>query len=70
MSDIRSPLNEQISALMDGAVSAQECVGAVQQILADPEGDRVWHRYHVIGDALRSVALAPVGDDQAFWDKL
>lgn len=70
MSDTRSPLNEQISALMDGAVNAQECVGAVQQILADPEGDRVWHSYHVVGDALRSIELAPAGDDHAFWEKL
>ncbi len=70
MSDPRSPLNEQISALMDGAVSGQECVGAVQQVLADPEGDRVWHSYHVVGDALRSSALAPTGDDHVFWEKL
>ena len=70
MSDPRFPLHEQISALMDGAVSAQECVGAVQQVLADPEGDRVWYRYHFVGDALRSSAFAPPGDDHAFWEKL
>lgn len=70
MTDSRTPLDERTSALMDGAFNAQECSSAVQQVLADPEGARVWHRYHVVGDVLRSVELAPVGDDHAFWEKL
>lgn len=70
MSDISAPLNEQISALMDGAVSAQECVGAVQRVLDDPHGMRVWHNYHVVGDVLRGVEPVSTGDGHAFWETL
>jgi sigma-E factor negative regulatory protein RseA len=70
MTDSRTPLDERISALMDGAFNAQECPGALQQVLADPEGARVWHSYHVVGDVLRSGELVPIGGDHAFWAKL
>lgn len=70
MTDSRTPLDERISALMDGALAAQECPGALQQVLADPEGARIWHRYHAVGDALRSAELISAGDDHAFWEKL
>ncbi len=70
MADSRTLLDERISALMDGAMHAQECAGAVQRVLADPDGLRVWHSYHVVGDALRSAELASAGSDHAFWEKL
>jgi sigma-E factor negative regulatory protein RseA len=70
MTDSRTPLDERISALMDGALRAQECPGVVRQVLADPEGARVWHAYHLVGDALRSPELVPAGDDHAFWERL
>lgn len=50
MSDL---LREQLSALIDGELPAEECELLVKRIGNSPELARSWHAYHVIGDALR-----------------
>jgi len=53
-------MNEQVSQLMDGEaddVEAQRFFGALQ----DPEMQREWHTYHLIGDVLRDTSV--VSDD-------
>jgi sigma-E factor negative regulatory protein RseA len=63
-------LDERISALMDSELGVHAHPGAVQQLLAGPEALRVWHRYHVVGDVLRSAELATAASDHAFLEKL
>jgi len=55
---------------MDGFVSGKERSLAIERLLSSPQSMAVWHRYHVIGDVLRSAELTPAGDDQAFWERL
>lgn len=50
MSDL---LHEQLSALIDGELPAEECELLVKRIANSPELARSWHAYHLIGDALR-----------------
>jgi len=53
-------MNEQVSQLMDGEADdaeAQRFFSALQ----DPEMQREWHTYHLIGDVLRDTSV--VSDD-------
>lgn len=50
MSDL---LREQLSALIDGELPAEECELLVKRISSSSELARSWHAYHLIGDALR-----------------
>lgn len=49
MSDI---LREQLSALIDGELPAEECELLVKRIGNSAALARCWHAYHLIGDAL------------------
>lgn len=46
-------MNERISALLDGELSARERDRLLQELAKNPESRAVWQRYHVIGAALR-----------------
>ena len=70
MNTTNNPFNEQISSLADGGLVAAERAQVVQNLLASADGMQTWHRYHVVGDVLRSAELAPSGDDHAFWRRL
>lgn len=59
-------LRERLSLLADGALAGQALVEAVSQAAADPQARACWHRYHLVGDVLRSPDLARPGDDAAF----
>lgn len=70
MTDINNLSSEQISSLADGGLGASERAQVVQSLLSSADGLQTWHRYHVVGDVLRSAELAPLGDDHAFWERL
>lgn len=48
-------VSARVSAYMDGALSA----GEVSDDLGSPELSEAWHRYHLIGEALRAVPSEP-----------
>ncbi len=65
-----SPLStETLSALADGRLDSGQ-PEALTHILADPQALQTWHLYHMVGDVLRSEALAPSVRDLAFWERL
>jgi sigma-E factor negative regulatory protein RseA len=70
MDDSKSISNERISALMDGALRADECAHVLNEVLADKQSIETWHVYHVVGEALRGTELAPIRNDLAFLEKL
>jgi len=47
-------MNEQLSALLDGELTAHERDRLLQEISRDPAMRAAWERYHMIGAALRS----------------
>ena len=58
-------MREWMSAWVDGQRDAES--SACSAWAADPQAQRTWHEYHLIGDVLRSDDLAgPVAHDQAF----
>ena len=70
MSDQNSMSKERISALMDGALQADECSLALDGLLTDKHLIETWHVYQVVGDVLRSPEMAPTGGGLAFWERL
>lgn len=70
MNTPHAPLNERISALMDGAVPTDQLPGLLAELRASEEGRQAWHLYHLTGDVLRSDALAPSVSELAFWERL
>lgn len=64
------PLNERISALMDGDLPAAELGALLDELAQQDASANDWHLYHVAGDVLRSQALAPQRADLAFWGRL
>ena len=67
-SDVR---RQQLSSLMDGALSPTELADACAQWRGDSASRADWHAYHLIGDVLRSDDLAlPPARDEAFLQSL
>lgn len=64
------PLNERISALMDGDLPAAELGALLADLAQQDSSANDWHLYHVAGDVLRSQALAPQRADLAFLGRL
>lgn len=64
------PLNERISALMDGDLPAAELDALLADLAREDSSANAWHLYHVTGDVLRSQALAPRRSDLAFLQRL
>lgn len=64
------PLNERISALMDGDLPAAELDALLDDMAKQDSSANDWHLYHLAGDVLRSSALAPQRADLAFWGRL
>lgn len=61
--DTPKRLQEHISAMVDGELSAHEA-GPAMAALTEPEGRAAWRAYHLIGDVLRSDASgAELGED-------
>lgn len=63
------PLDEQLSAFVDGELAPE----ALTQLLADLSRQdslrQDWYAYHVVGDVLRSAALAPSATDTGFLNR-
>nr|WP_315473412.1 sigma-E factor negative regulatory protein [uncultured Rhodoferax sp.] len=64
------PLNERISALMDGDLPAAELDALLEDMAKQDSSANDWHLYHLAGDVLRSSALAPQRADLAFLGRL
>ncbi|WP_255033921.1 sigma-E factor negative regulatory protein [Rhodoferax sp. TH121] len=64
------PLNERISALMDGDLPAAELDALLDDLGQGDSSANAWHLYHVAGDVMRSQALAPLRSDLAFLQRL
>ena len=64
------PLNERISALMDGDLPAAELDALLDDMAKQDSSANDWHAYHLAGDVLRSSALAPQRADLAFLGRL
>ncbi len=47
-------MKEDISALMDGEIDAQEMQRSLREMRDTPEQRDCWEQYHIIGDALRN----------------
>lgn len=68
-----SPANgaEQLSALVDGELGAEDVVRACAAWRNDTRLRQTWHAYHLIGDVLRSEDLASApGRDADFLSRL
>lgn len=52
---------QQLSALLDGELGADEARFLLRRIQADPALLELWSRYQLMGDALRHRACMPVG---------
>jgi sigma-E factor negative regulatory protein RseA len=61
---------DQISALADGQVHGDDFVHAMAEVGQNPQAVQSWHLYHVIGDVMRSDALAPTTHELAFLERL
>ncbi len=51
---------QQLSALLDGELGADEARFLLRRIQAEPELAELWSRYHLIGDSLRHRVCMPV----------
>lgn len=59
-------LQERVSALADGHLAQADVASLMQEMQTHPELVTQWHRYHVIGDVLRSEDLAVGAGDLDF----
>ena len=62
--------SDSLSVLMDAELAGTEKDSALEQLLASPQEQALWHVYHVAGDVLRSEDLAGAAQDLQFLSKL
>lgn len=62
--------DEEVSALMDNAMPVDAAPKALAALLASKEAQASWHRYHLIGDVLRSDSLAPGSSELLFAQRV
>ena len=62
--------DDHVSALMDGELQGSAQQASVETLLKDARAQEAWHRYHLIGDILRSDELAAGARDLEFLTKL
>ncbi|WP_295550607.1 sigma-E factor negative regulatory protein [uncultured Pseudacidovorax sp.] len=70
MNELRKQTLEQVSALMDGEMPANEVAQVVQQVAGDDVLRASWQTYHLVGEVLRTGRHAVCTDSDAFLDKL
>ncbi|HVZ45329.1 MAG TPA: sigma-E factor negative regulatory protein [Ramlibacter sp.] len=61
---------ELVSALADGHLEGDALAGALDAVCADEAALAAWHRYHLIGDVLRSQDLAAATPAERFLARL
>lgn len=59
-------MSEILSALTDGQATPEDVARATAAWRDDPQARATWHRYQLIGDALRSPELLQASDGAAF----
>ena len=59
-------MSEILSALTDGQATPEEATRAIGAWRDDPQARASWHRYQLIGDALRSPELLQTSEGSAF----
>lgn len=59
-------MSEILSALSDGQATPEEAARAIGAWRDDPQARASWHRYQLIGDALRSPELLQTSEGAAF----
>ena len=64
------PLNERISALMDGNLTAAELDALLAEMAQQDASANDWHIYHLVGDVMRSNQLAPQRAELDFLARL
>jgi sigma-E factor negative regulatory protein RseA len=69
MKNVGIPPDERISAMADGELEPVELAHALGEVLGDETSVKIWHAYHVVGDALRSAELAADGRNLEFLRK-
>lgn len=62
--------DERISALVDSCLDGDDLAPTMTELLGNAQATQTWHAYHVVGDILRSTALAPKGDEFDFLKRL
>ena len=63
-------VNDRISALVDGQLRGEEFSEAMASLASQPQDERAWQMYHLIGDVLRSEELAAGLHDRDFLSRL
>lgn len=63
-------VSDRISALMDGQLRDEEFSEVMAGLAFQPQDERAWHMYHLIGDVLRSEELAGGAHDRHFLSSL
>jgi len=63
-------MDDSLSALADGCLQGDAFGQAMDRLASDPQALDTWHTYHLIGDVLRSDALAPSAAELAFCERL
>lgn len=69
MNDVSSLSAERISALVDGQLEGEQFAQVVTDLVSDPDFMQTWLTYHIVGDVLRSVELAPSVNDLGFLER-
>ena len=64
------PVNDRISALMDGQLRGKEFSEAMAGLASRPQDEGTWQMYHLIGDVLRSEELGGGVHDRDFLSRL
>jgi sigma-E factor negative regulatory protein RseA len=65
-----SAVREQVSALADGHLRADEFAPVIGRVGADEELRAAWQTYHLVGDVLRSGVHVPCTDAASFLSRL
>lgn len=70
MTELHTPQDEDLSALMDGELHGPARESAITCVLSEPNVRNTWHSYCVVGDVLRSGELSGAAQDLQFLAKL
>ncbi len=63
-------MNEQISALIDDEIAAEDAAHLIISIQSDSQAAEAWSQYHLIGDAMRATATLSPGFKQNLMQKI
>ncbi|OUM03050.1 sigma-E factor negative regulatory protein [Variovorax sp. JS1663] len=65
-----STVREQVSALADGHLRAEDVAQVIETICRDDDLRATWHAYHLVGDVLRSGVHSACSDTSQFLSRL